>query len=337
MAQYTDEAFRWTGTYYNAQYNTSYTATFDDNDAGYNGGGDGSETVSINGGSFNSTSGSPYDIRVSFTDAGGVAHVENFYFFNTGGAWYFVPGPGSAFTVGATLGSYQSHTVGWNYTDVLCFMHGSRIETRTGLINVEDLRPGDQVLCGDGSYKTLRLNMRSAVSSADLYRNPKLRPVTITAGALGHGLPLRDLHVSRQHRMVVQSKISERMFGHEQVLVAAIRLTALPGIYVNETIDALSYHHLVFAAHEVIYAEGALSESLYCGAQSLGALSQACRAEVFALFPDMDKDMATNQSKGRAATPMKSALPIPKTAQQKNLAARHAKNNHAVLSSAMRA
>ena len=52
---------------------------------------------------------------------------------------------------------------------------------------------------------------------------PKVQPVRILAGALGHGMPQRDLLVSRQHRMLVSSAICERMFGLEQVLVSAIK------------------------------------------------------------------------------------------------------------------
>ena len=132
MAQYTVTAFKWSGTGYNALYNTSYSATIDDDDAAYQGSGDGSETISINGGAFGTTTGSPYAINISFTDAGGSPHVETFYFFNTGGSWYFVPGPGSDFTVGATLGSYQNHTNGWSYSDVTCFVRGTLIETAQG-------------------------------------------------------------------------------------------------------------------------------------------------------------------------------------------------------------
>ena len=49
-------------------------------------------------------------------------------------------------------------------------------------------------------------------------------------GALGNGLPRRDLLVSRQHRMLVRSSIAGRMFGDKEVLVAAHHLTALPGV-----------------------------------------------------------------------------------------------------------
>lgn len=123
MAQYTVTAFRWSGTGYNALYNTSYSAVIDDDDANLDGAADTNETVSINGSAFGATAGPPYDINVAFTDTNGDPHVETFYFFNTGGSWYFIPGPGSAFTVGATLGSYQSHTTTPTpYTTITCFV-----------------------------------------------------------------------------------------------------------------------------------------------------------------------------------------------------------------------
>ena len=51
--------------------------------------------------------------------------------------------------------------------------------------------------------------------------NPKLKPIQITAGSLGRGLPTNDLIVSQQHRMLVHSSIAKRMFGKNEVLIAA--------------------------------------------------------------------------------------------------------------------
>ena len=44
MPQYTFTAFRWSGTGYNALYNTSYSAIIDDDDANLNGAADNNET-----------------------------------------------------------------------------------------------------------------------------------------------------------------------------------------------------------------------------------------------------------------------------------------------------
>lgn len=321
MPQYTVTAFRWSGTGYNAQYNTSYSATIDDNDTAFQGGGDPNETVSINGGAFGSTGGAPYAINVSFVDTGGTSHVETFYFFHTSGSWYFIPGPGSAFTVGATLGSYQSHSTGWNYSDVTCFVRGTLIETDQGPVPIESLQAGHRILTSEDGFKPLRIAMSRKLSADDLCQNANLRPVRIVAGALGNGLPERDLLVSRQHRMVVSSKIAERMFGEKVVLIAAIRLTELPGVFIEPDDIAVEYFHLLFDRHEVIFAEGAPTESLYTGAESLKSLTQQARDEIELLFPDL-----LNANK-----PPQPACLIPLGKQQKNLVNRHQKNNRAIL------
>lgn len=321
MAQYTVTAFQWSGTGYNALYNTSYSATIDDDDAALQGTADTNESVSINGGAFGATAGSPYAIDISFTDTGGNPHVETFYFFNTGGSWYFVPAPGSAFTVGATLGSYQGHTTGWNYSEVTCFVRGTLIETTQGPIPVEHLQAGHSILTSDSGHKPLRIAMSRKLSADELRQNANLRPIRITAGALGNGLPERDLLVSRQHRMVVSSKITERMFGEPEVLVAAIRLTELPGVFIEPEPRAVEYFHLLFDQHEIIFAEGAPTESLYTGAEALKSLTPQARDEVALLFPDL---LDTN-------SPTLSACLIPNGKQQKKLVARHQKNNKAIL------
>lgn len=321
MAEYTAEAFKWSGTGYNAQYNTSHTAVFKDNDAAYQGDGDNGERISIDGGSFGKTAGSPYAIDIAFTDTGGAQHTETFYFFNTGGEWYFVPGPGSAFTTGATLGSYQSHTSGWNYADVVCFARGTRIATAEGPCPVEMLRPGQQVLTADGGYALLQMVTCRAVSAEQIRRNPNLCPVLIRAGALGAGLPLRDLRVSRQHRLLISSRIAGRMFGQEQVLAAAHQLTALPGIRIDDAAGEVEYFHLIFDRHEVVLAEGTPAESLLMGPEALKTLPPAEHARLKRLFPALDG----------AAPPPEPARPIPAGKQQRKLIARHKKNSQPLL------
>ena len=324
MPTYTVEAFRWTGTYYNSQYNTSYTMEITDDDGSFQGGSDSNETISIDGSADSSSNSAPYAIDVSFTDTSGSPQVETFYFVNTSagpGGWFFIPGPGSEFTVGATLGTYQSHSVGWDYDTVTCFVAGTLIETPMGPRKVEELEPGASVSLAGGGVATLRLNLSSNFFPLEVEAHETLRPVRIAAGALGAGLPKRDLLVSRQHRMEVASPIAKRMFGEDRVLIAAIRLTELPGIYVDQEIEAIAYHHLVFDEHEVVVAEGAPSESFYPGPEALEALSPKSRAELFAMFPELEN----------APEPFGTALTVPKRKAQIRLVARHLKNEKALL------
>lgn len=321
MPTHTMQAFQWSGTGYNAQYNTSHTAVFNDDDDSVDGNGDNNETVSIDGGSANITGGSPYKISINFTDADGNDHVEDFNFFYTSdGGWYFVPQEGSEFTEGATLGYYQSHSVGWDYDEVVCFTAGTLIATKNGKVAIENLCAGDLVLTSNGEYKPLVMNMCRTLSADDLNKNHTMRPVRITAGALGNGLPTRDLLVSRQHRMMVQSKIAERMFGSAEALVSAVKLTILPGIFIERDSAPVTYHHLLFETHEVIFAEDAPSESLFTGEEALKTLVPEAREEILSLFPEIGEMVES--------TP---ARHIPSPRNQKRLIARHYNNHQPVL------
>lgn len=316
MAEYTVVAYNWTSNGYNATYNTSHSATFTDDDESYQGSGDSGETVSIDGGAAGSTSGSPYSIDVSFTDPEGAPHVETFYFFNTDGEWYFIPGEDSEFEDGSTLGNYQNHTVGWYFESVVCFADGTEISTLYGPKSVEELEPGAKILTLDGGYKTLRLNLKRKISKRELRANPKLRPVRIERGALGSGSPSRDLWVSRQHRMLVSSPISLRMFGATDALIPAIKLVECPGCDVDFEREDLTYCHLVFDQHEVIFANGAPAESFYAGPEAMKAIPAKSKQEFLQFFGSATLEPSWP----------KHARLVPEGHLQKKLIARHLKN-----------
>lgn len=207
------------------------------------------------------------------------------------------------------------------YADVTCFCKGTLIQTRSDSLAVEALTKETQVREMGGRFPSIRAVFKTTVTHEDLRRNPRLRPVCISAGALGNGLPLRDLLVSRQHRMLVSSDIAKRMFGRTNVLVPAIRLTALPGVYVDEEIEEVEYFHLLFDRHEVIFAEGAPTESLFTGPEALKSVSDEAREEMLALFPELCDGVHVCEP----------AEFIPPPKRQKQMIARHAKNGKPVL------
>lgn len=168
----------------------------------------------------------------------------------------------------------------------ICFATGTRIATPDGPRPVETLRPGDAVTGHDGGPLTLANVLSSRFGAARLAVDPKLRPVRIAAGALGGGLPRRDLLVSRQHGIVVRSTIARRMFGSAEVVVPAIRLAGLPGIAVENGAEGTHYHHLVFDRHRIVLAEGAPTESLYPGPRALAWMRPAARAGMLTILSD---------------------------------------------------
>ncbi len=206
-------------------------------------------------------------------------------------------------------------------TGVTCFTQGTLITTDRGEVPVEALKAGDKVLTQDRGFQELRLVLSRAIEKSELLGNKKLYLIKISAGAMGIGLPKRDLVVSRQHRMVVGSRIIQRMFSVATVLVAAIKLTDIAGIWIDDSVDRVTYFHLMFDHHEIVFAEGTPTESFYIGQETRKTLSNAAWAEIVAIFPHV-RAMDYSQAP---------ALMIPANGVQKKLVHRHAKNDRKLL------
>lgn len=176
-----------------------------------------------------------------------------------------------------------------DFEDVPCFVAGTLISTVHGDVPVENLSEGDDVLVyqTDDESSAIERKVRRIFRRKVSIKNPKLRPVRIKAGTLGKFLPRRDLLVSRQHRMLVKSKLAGQMFGENEVLIPAIKLTILPGISVETEVKAVEYFHILLDRHEIIYAECAPAESLFTGAEALKAIGPEAREEIMSLFPEI--------------------------------------------------
>ncbi|SLN23367.1 hypothetical protein ROG8370_00815 [Roseovarius gaetbuli] len=155
-----------------------------------------------------------------------------------------------------------------NNTTVVCFVAGTLIDTPEGPRAVETLVPNDLVTSLDrGAQPILWTNMRR-IKAEVLAHTPALGPVRISAGALGNGLPRRDLLVSPQYRILVRSRVAARLFRAPEVLAPAIKLTGSPGIAQHATTGDIRYCHFMCAHHEIVLAEGAPCETLLRGTQA---------------------------------------------------------------------
>lgn len=173
--------------------------------------------------------------------------------------------------------------------DVPCFVAGTMIATPGGEVAIETLQEGSIVCDADGTEVQVRWAGRRAVLPAFL-SDHDLWPVRIAAGALGAGLPLRDLMVSPNHRIAVSGPVCEMLFGCCDVLVPAKFLLPLDGVSRSLGDGPVTYCHLLFDRHRLILAEGAASESLHPGEIALGAFHQEARDEILTLFPELADD-----------------------------------------------
>ena len=275
------------------------------------------ETLKIGGVTYENPRGGLYEL--SFTDSNGNRHTEEFLAWDAGHDFIFARLPGSKFDSGSKvtcLGDWTSYRKGLSYKDVTCFAKGTSIQTIDGFKNIESIKLGDTIKTASGPSPVLWIGRRK-INEKEMVRNPKFRPVRISKGSLGNGLPKRDLLVSRQHRMLIESKISERMFQTSQVLISAIRLISLPGVFIDESVTEVEYFHMLFDQHRIIFAEGSPTESMYTGPEALKSLSEESRDEILTIFPEIAE-------LDYVPTP---ARFIPKGKQQKELVARHLRND----------
>lgn len=211
------------------------------------------------------------------------------------------------FTVtGTSGGNSDTDTVTLNL--LICVLRGTMIETADGPRPVEDIRKGDLVLTRDNGWQPVQWIGARRVGTDELATVPSLRPVRIQAGALGDGLPRRDLGVSPQHRVLITHWRAELMFGEHEVLVPAKALVDDDRIRVDDSGAPVEYFHLLFDAHEVMFTEGAPTESFHPGALAIRELGDAARVELQRLFPDLFENATRSRSARAALQPWEGAV-----------------------------
>ncbi|WP_162932923.1 Hint domain-containing protein [Roseovarius sp. EL26] len=167
-----------------------------------------------------------------------------------------------------------------------CFVTGTLIKTQSGLVAVEDLQIGDMVLTQDNGYQPVRW-----VGSRVVSGRGRFAPITIKKGTFSND---RDLKVSPNHRVVVSGWRAELIFGHFECLAAAKSL--VNGDTICRTpCAAVTYCHVMFDQHEIIFSEGAATESFHISAASLDTIAPEARAEILALFPELNAQSVSCQ------------------------------------------
>lgn len=185
-----------------------------------------------------------------------------------------------------TISGVQGQGLTFDNTNVVCFARGTMIATELGETAIEDLAVGDLVATKDNGLKPIKWIGSNKLSKAQLTQHPNLLPIRISAGSLAPGYPAHDLTVSPQHRVLVRSRIAQKMFGESDILVAAKQLLSVDGIDIV-SVDEVEYFHFLFDQHEVVFANGAETESLFTGPEALKAVTEDARAEILALFPEL--------------------------------------------------
>lgn len=163
--------------------------------------------------------------------------------------------------------------------NIICFTPGTRILTGQGERAIETLQVGDLVVTRDQGLRPIRWIGQRTVPGQG-----RFAPVRVGANALDHAR--RGLLVSQQHRILFTGYRAELLFGDPEVLVAAKHLVDGRDV-VEEPCGEVTYIHMMFDHHEVIYAEGIATESFHAGDVGLSAVSGPAREELFSIFPEL--------------------------------------------------
>ncbi|WP_171060683.1 Hint domain-containing protein [Poseidonocella sp. HB161398] len=138
----------------------------------------------------------------------------------------------------------------------------TRIETPAGPRLLRDLRIGEMVETQDRGPQEILWIGRSRISREELEAAPDRRPVRIRRGALGPGLPRRDLVVAPEHRLALSHPALLRHCRSATVLFPALALADGRGISALPPNRGWTFLQLLLPHHALLLAEGCASESL---------------------------------------------------------------------------
>ncbi len=218
----------------------------------------GSGTVTISGGTslvvgqtytltYGPTTTTPLFYRGSVVSGGQTYYVFTTTNSNGSNIPYLVSDASVGGNVSVNLNTLDATTV------LICFVAGTLIDTTAGPQPVETLQPGDLVITGSGE-RPVKFVSRNRYS-LDLLDSLDSLPVRIFAGALGEGLPRRDLHVTGNHAILVDGHLV-----HASALIngSTIVRTTISDWPAGEPI---AYYNVEMAEHSIIHAEGQPVES----------------------------------------------------------------------------
>ncbi len=151
----------------------------------------------------------------------------------------------NGFLIGTNVGPVTTGTY------LYCFGEGTLMETDTGQCAVETLQIGDVVQTADG--RAVAVKWIGSQTIRKLFSGARAQLVQIRAGALGCGLPTRDLTVTGDHGMVLDGLVINAS--------ALVNCGSVDWVPLAEIPDRFMFYHVETQAHDVILADGTASET----------------------------------------------------------------------------
>ncbi|WP_298259124.1 Hint domain-containing protein [uncultured Litoreibacter sp.] len=185
-----------------------------------------------------------------------------------------------SFTYTAENAAGVSDTAFVTVNTIPCFVAGTMVQTPSGPRQVQLLEPGDLVMTKDDGAQPVRW-----IGSRKVEATGTLAPIRIEAGAFGDH---DTLSVSPQHRVLISDEMAEILFGSEEVLVAAKDLVNDQTVRRDTSQPEVTYVHILFDKHQVVFSERLATESFLPGPQSLQSFDHEVIHEICTIFPEID-------------------------------------------------
>ncbi len=131
----------------------------------------------------------------------------------------------------------------------VCFCSGTLIRTVRGDVAVEALRIGDLVVTEAGAHRAIRWLGHRRTNCAAHPMPETVWPYRVRAGTLGEGLPYADLWLSPGHSLCLDD------------VLLPVRALAHGDLVSQVAVDEVTYWHVELDSHDILFANGAASES----------------------------------------------------------------------------
>lgn len=165
------------------------------------------------------------------------------------------------------------------------FVADTLIDTPDGPRAAGMLSSGDLVTTLSNGSRPVEWVGRRRVTVLELLAYPGLRPVVLAPGTVGND---RALCLSPRQRLLIDDWRAEVFFGEDRVLTAAEALVDADGPGMTLPDGDVDYVMLLCDSHEILIANGALSESFHPGDSGLAALTGEERASLARVVSEAD-------------------------------------------------
>ncbi|EHD14282.1 hypothetical protein CIN_02140 [Commensalibacter intestini A911] len=135
-----------------------------------------------------------------------------------------------------------------------CFLAGTLINTVNGLVAVENINVGDQIIAVVDGKEEIRsviwVGQNTVAVNTDASKDEANYPIRILKNAISDGVPFKDLLVTPEHCIVLDGQF-----------IPARMLVNNGSIFYDTSITEYTYYHIETEQHSIITADGVLTES----------------------------------------------------------------------------